>query len=121
MSELGNLLSQKAQNVPFLVQIREVENADIEHLFWRLFELYLHMQLCRDDMLVYDCLSLEVTVGEVRLIIIVPLLLLIIKRIFFQVFSIGCLSSGRAWLNVEAIVVIAATHSVEATRVKKVA
>ena len=54
-----------------------------ESVHYVYLDVSLYMQLCRDDMLVYDCLSLEVTVGEVRLIIIVPLLLLIIKRIFF--------------------------------------
>ena len=84
VGELGDLLRQEPQNVTLLVQVRKVEQSDVKRLFWRLFELCLHVQLCRHDVLVNHCLSVEVGVSEVWLIlIIVPPLLLFIECVVF--------------------------------------
>ena len=62
MTEPGNLFGKETQNSSFLIEVREVENSDIECAVSILLKLFLDMQLRRHYMLMHDGLALKVII-----------------------------------------------------------
>jgi hypothetical protein len=117
MRETSYLFCQKAKDVSLLVKVREVADANIEHLTRVLLQLGLDVELGWHYVFMHDCLSLEVIVFHVRLIIffaviVVFVTILFIESVIFEVIPMSCLVCKGRRMLIKPFIVVLPTYCV---------